>query len=198
MFKLKKLMLALACLFVFHSANAYEVCGLENDFVPWPWSDTYARLVIDQNWLLVDSVGNPQSELTLAKASLLWGKQFGLYSLQVMSLDGKTEQWGTARGFNYESSGELNFNVWTDGLKRVDGQSYKVRIGYWTGDSELLPLQRQVRLPYADTQSNKCSFFKNNIDPTVGLIVEIETKYGEKTFVERLYGLTKEPIYINE
>ncbi len=52
-----------------------DLCALNGDFVPWPWSAQFYSQVVGQNWKIMDENGIEQSEvsLTLSETYLPWG-----------------------------------------------------------------------------------------------------------------------------
>lgn len=197
MLKLRKILLTLICLFVFQTSNAIEFCGLEGDFVPWPWSETFNNHITGQSWIVIDQEGNERAEINISRTSFLWGsKKTGLYSLVEKDLNGVTK-WGMASHRNNEAYHDLKFSLWFDGQPQRR-QYYTVSLGYWNGKPESLPMNKYISGHFANNNSKVCRFFKNNSALLIGLVIEVETYNGNTVTKELLYGLTKDPIFVTE
>ena len=198
MFKLKKIILVLICIFAAQNSYSAEFCGAKGDFVPWPWSDSFDSHIAGQNWMLMDSNGVQKGEVTISKASFLWGWRHSVYSLVERDLTGHSVKWGMARANSQEIIGDnLNFNLWHESDPKRN-QHYKIKLGYWNGTPEVLPVGRQWTHPLANNTSKVCRTFRDNSELLLGLIIEVETFDGDQVITETLFGLTTDPIYVTE
>ena len=198
MFNFKKIILALICVFAVQNSFATEFCGAEGDFVPWPWSDSFNTHIAGQNWILMDSNGVQRGEITISKASFLWGWRHNVYSLIEKDLTGHSAKWGMARSNSKEVTNDnLNFNLWNE-ADPTARQTYRVKLGYWDGAPEMLPVGRQWTHPLANNTSKICRGFRENSELLLGLMVEVHTYVGDQVITETLFGLTTDPIYVTE
>lgn len=217
MFKLKKILILLSVLLTFQVSKAFELCPLEGDFVPWPWSEQFYSQVLGHDWTVVDETGETQGYFTLSRSSFFWGWGTNVYTMIQSDLTGESMKWGVARALGEGNpSEELVFNVWNDNAvienepRAYHKDRYRIKMGYWKSGSDQLSLEERDyrdRLPVQSPdlsipdplRNNKvCSTFRQRTDQVIGLVIEIETETAEGVETKVLYGLTQDPIYTED
>lgn len=205
---LRKFIFVLISIFIFNTSQAYEMCSLEGDFVPWPWSDQYYSKVLDQQWIMINANGTPSSQVSISKSSFLLGVGNPYFVLKEQDMNGNTVSWGLADS-NQEGSldGLIKFNVYQSGPE-ISLTTYKVKLGYWKSPSAELTLEEEQKEPevspfrstpgFLDRLLNPCGVFRRENDSIVGLILEKSEKNVEDILETRkYYGVTETPVYAN-
>lgn len=207
MFKFKKLLVSLVVLFIFQTASALELCSLEGDFVPWPWSEQYYSQVLGQDWVIVDQNGSPQGSVTLSRSSFFWGWGSDVYTMIESDLDGVNLRWGMARAASESNPvDELVFNVWDEDTYPARRDVYRIKMGYWKSAFDQITVEEEANLrnsalglPFTFGTNRVCKSFRQRTDHVVGLILNIESQNADGEIMTRtFYGLTKDPIYTQD
>jgi hypothetical protein len=191
------------------SVQAYEVCTLNGDFVPWPWSEQYYNKVLDQNWIIMDKNGQPTSELVIQKTSFFFGLGGDIFTFVEKDTTGKSIRWGMAKE-NYQSlvENKMKFKV-----MGVDGEGdlsnfdeYTLTIGYWKSSKAQLTVQEmnsleesEFKSPFIDTREKVCRAFNERTDSLVGIIIDKADRSNVSgELPDRYFGLTQDPNYVVE
>jgi hypothetical protein len=207
MFKFKKILVSLVVLFIFQTASAVELCSLEGDFVPWPWSEQYYSQVLGQDWVVVDQNGSPKGSVTLSRSSFFWGLGSDVYTMIESDLDGVNLRWGMARASSEsDPQDELVFNVWDEKFYPARRDVYKIKMGYWKSAFDQMTVEEEsnlkdspLGLPFTFGTNNVCRSFRQRTDHVVGLILNIESQTdGGEVEISTFYGLTQDPIYTED
>lgn len=204
---IKKFAIILVTLLFFQSSFALDMCSLEGDFVPWPWSDQNVSYVLDQNWVMVDDDGQPTSELVISKSKILWGWAGSVYTLIERDMDGQVISWGTAGAYDYQQQSQtVDFQVWKNDEKvstPVRG-NYSFQIGYWSSATNQVPLdevdkfeRNPLDAPFLDEVFKICKTFRHRSDHVVGLIVEKSLENEEEgSNAQTFFGVTENPMHV--
>ncbi len=202
----RKLLFVLVSILIFNTSSAYEMCSLEGDFVPWPWSEQHYSKVVDHQWVMINANGTPSSQVSISKSNFLLGAGNPYFVMKEQDMNGNTVSWGLADS-NQEGAldGQIKFNVYQSGPE-INLTTYKVKLGYWKSpNTELTEEEEQLDpeiSPFRSTPNfldrifKPCGIFKGELDSIVGIILEKTEKNVEDVLETRkYYGVTETPIY---
>jgi hypothetical protein len=202
--QIKKIIFSVIILASFQTSFAFDLCSLEGDFVPWPWSEQYYDQVISQNWIIVNGNGMPTSEVSLAKTNLLWGWGREMFTLVEKTTDGEIIRWGMAVGGKEKGeSTSLVFNMWGEDSVPDVQQKYEIQMGYWSSSKGQMTIDEEetykntpaLLKPFLSGSNKVCKSFRQRTDKVIGLVINVETNGPDGVQVKRLFGLTQDPIY---
>lgn len=205
-FYIRKSVLTLFILCLFQVSYALDICSLQGDFVPWPWSEPYYAQVLNQNWQIVDAQGNPHAEMVITKTSMFWGWGSDIYNIVERNKKGQTFKWGNSAHVQDEKTRDaLSFNMWNEFSDPPTKQEYTVVLGYWRSAHGQITLEEEQNYtnaplgpPFILGPGKVCRSFRHRADRVVGLVLTVETQVGDKVKTEVYYGLTEDPIYTLE
>lgn len=205
--QIRNLITAIFIIFNLNFVQAYEVCALNGDFVPWPWSEQYYNKVLDQNWIIMDKNGQPTSELVIQKTSFMFGLGGDIFTFVEKDTTGRFVRWGMAKE-NYQSlvENKMKFRVVSVDGDNSKNDEYTLTIGYWKSSKAQLTVQEmnsleesEFKSPFIDTREKVCRAFNERTDSLVGIIVDkSENATVSGALPERYYGLTQDPNYVVE